>query len=77
MCDEFAVSLVISELDICRDPAMDLLDECIAERCLREVLAKESDVVLVTPLCGTNLKFVLFSLAQNPFILGRLCPLSP
>ena len=66
LCDEFGVSLVMSELDICPDPAMDLLDESIAERGLQEVLAKQWDVVLVTPPCAMLLRVCFVQPGPKP-----------
>ena len=45
ICKAHDVSLVMSEIDICRDPSMDLLDSAIATRCLTEIQNSEWDVV--------------------------------
>ena len=52
LCGARAVTLTMSEIDICRDPSMDLLDSATADRCLHEILNSEWDVVLVTPPCS-------------------------
>ena len=37
LCKEHSITLAMAEIDICRDPSMDLLDPAVSERCLREM----------------------------------------
>ena len=53
LCDLEQVGLDLSEMDICRDPSMDLLDEAIAKRALQQIRDGSWDVVIVTPPCNT------------------------
>ncbi|CAE7269737.1 unnamed protein product, partial [Symbiodinium sp. CCMP2592] len=53
LCTSQNIILEMSEVDICRDPSMDLLDSAVADRCLLQVQNSEWDVVLVTPPCNT------------------------
>ncbi|CAE7417322.1 unnamed protein product [Symbiodinium sp. CCMP2592] len=53
LCTSQNILLEMSEVDICRDPSMDLLDSAVADRCLLQVQNSEWDVVLVTPPCNT------------------------
>ena len=52
----------MTEIDVCLDPAMDLLNDTIAQRRL-QVLASNSDVVLATPPSTPFLEIVSFNLA--------------
>ncbi|CAE6925361.1 unnamed protein product [Symbiodinium sp. CCMP2592] len=46
LCTSQNIILEMSEVDICRDPSMDLLDSAVADRCLLQVQNSEWDVVL-------------------------------
>ena len=69
-----SVSLVMTEVDICRDPNMDLLDSAVAERCLQEVTNSEWDVVLVTPPCSSFSRARCVQPGPRP-LRSRLYPL--
>ena len=64
----------MSEIDICRDPSMDLLDSATADRCLHEILNSEWDVVLVTPPCSTFSRARCVQPGPRP-LRSRLYPL--
>ena len=69
-----SVSLMLTEVDICRDPNMDLLDSAVAERCLQEVTNSEWDVVLVTPPCSSFSRARCVQPGPRP-LRSRLYPL--
>ena len=64
----------MSEIDICRDPSMDLLDSTTATRCLTEIQNSEWDVVLVTPPCNTFSRARCVQPGPRP-LRSRLYPL--
>ena len=74
LCEKHSVSLVLSELDICRDPTMDLLDDEVATRCLAEVRSNQWDVILVTPPCSTFSRVRFVQPGPKP-LRSRLYPL--
>ena len=64
----------MSEVDISRDPSMDLLDATVAQRCLREVREHQWDVILVTPPCNTFSRVRFVQPGPKP-VRSRLYPL--
>ena len=74
LCKERDITLEMFEVDICRDPSMDLLDSSVAERCLREIENYEWDVVLVTPPCSTFSRARCVQPGPRP-LRSRLYPL--
>ena len=64
----------MAEIDICRDPSMDLLDSATADRCLHEIPNSEWDVVLVTPPCSTFSRARCVQPGPRP-LRSRLYPL--
>ena len=74
LCKERDITLEMFEVDICRDPSMDLLDSSVAERCLREIENSEWDVVLVTPPCSTFSRARCVQPGPRP-LRSRLYPL--
>ena len=73
-CDLAQVGLEISEMDICRDPSMDLLDEAIAKRALQQIRDGSWDVVIVTPPCNTFSRVRFVQPGPKP-VRSRLYPL--
>ncbi|CAE7331023.1 unnamed protein product, partial [Symbiodinium pilosum] len=73
-CDLAQVDLKISEMDICRDPSMDLLDEATAKRALQQIRDGSWDVVIVTPPCNTFSR-VRFAQPDPKPVRSRLYPL--
>ena len=74
LCDLGHVGLEISEIDICRDPSMDLLDEATAERALKQIRDGCWDVVIVTPPCNTFSRVRFVQPGPKP-VRSRLYPL--
>ena len=72
-CDLAQVVLEISEMDICRDPSMDLLDET-AKRALQQIRDGSWDVVIVTPPCNTFSRVRFVQPGPKP-VRSRLYPL--
>ena len=64
-CGLAQVDLAISEMDVCRDPSVDLLDEAIAKRALEQIRDGSWDVVIVTPPVTPFLGSDSYRLAQN------------
>ena len=73
-CDLAQVVLEISEVDICRDPSMDLLDETTAKRALQQIRDGSWDVVIVTPPCNTFSRVRFVQPGPKP-VRSRLYPL--
>ena len=73
-CDLAQVCLEISEMDICRDPSMDLLNEAIAKRALQQIRDGSWDVVIVTPPCNTFSRVRFVQPGPKP-VRSRLYPL--
>ena len=74
LCDLAQVVLEISEVDICRDPGMDLLDETTAKRALQQIRDGSWDVVIVTPPCNTFSRVRFVQPGPRP-VRSRLYPL--
>ena len=74
LCDLAQVVLAISEVDICRDPGMDLLDETTAKRALQQIRDGSWDVVIVTPPCNTFSRVRFVQPGPRP-VRSRLYPL--
>ena len=64
----------MSEIDICRDPSMDLLDEAVAKRALQQIRDGSWDVVIVTPPCNTFSRVRFVQPGPKP-VRSRLYPL--
>ena len=74
LCDLAQVDLAMSEMDICRDPSMDLLDEAVAKRALQQIRDGSWDVVIVTPPCNTFSRVRFVQPGPKP-VRSRLYPL--
>ena len=74
LCKAQSVSLQMSEVDICRDPSMDLLDSALATQYLQQISDSSWDVVIVTPPCSSFSRARCAQPGPRP-VRSRLYPL--
>jgi len=74
LCKAQSVSLQMSEVDICRDPSMDLLDSALATQYLQQISDSSWDVVILTPPCSSFSRARCAQPGPKP-VRSRLYPL--